>query len=515
MLEVQAGPAKLADLEITGGHLAPSWTSGTTWTGGGILAEGATVLNDVLVTGNQVAAPAGPSPGDIGDGAEGGGIAFAAGTPAGSQISDSAVSENSVVAGEGATGGTSAGGNAEGGGIAYEGTGSLIVESSTISQNSATGGAGGPAAGGGGKGGDGLGGGIFNSSSVTVQASTLTANRATGGAQGAPASPSTFGGTGRGGGIFSENSSDQIVNSTVFGNTAQGGAAAQGGSPGDAYGGGVFAEGSGVSTTLQSDTLDANGSSFVGGNIGSATPYPFDIHDTILVGGSPNNCGLASPPSSESYNLEDDAADTCGFTASHQDLLGANPQLSSAPADNGGPTQTLAPASTSPVLGAGGQCLDPTSTPPGQPLALDQRGFPRPNPCDIGSFQSQAPRNTVRPAVYGVATRGFTLICNPGSWTGDGTLAFTFAWLRNGVPIPGATTNGYLVRKTDPGQSLVCRVTASGYGSVAASSSLVSITPYPRLTLLRVRVSRGAVVVDLGCRGVDGQRCSGRMQLRL
>jgi hypothetical protein len=94
----------------------------------------------------------------------------------------------------------------------------------------------------------------------------------------------------------------------------------------------------------------------------------FTIHDTIVVGGAGQNCGIISPPSSESYNLEDDSADTCGFKLANHDLVGSNPQFPSELADDGGPTQTLAPATTSPVLGAGGQCLDPTSTPANQPL---------------------------------------------------------------------------------------------------------------------------------------------------
>ncbi len=92
VIEVQSGPAKLAGVEITGGHLAPAWTSGTTWMGGGILAEGPLILQNTLVTGNEIAAPGGPSAGDAGDNAEGGGIDYIVGSGAGSTISNSTIS---------------------------------------------------------------------------------------------------------------------------------------------------------------------------------------------------------------------------------------------------------------------------------------------------------------------------------------------------------------------------------------------------------------------------------------
>jgi len=502
------GSTTLSGLEITGGHLAPSWTSGATEEGGGILVEGSLSLQDALVTGNQAIGAAGPAEPDAGDSAEGGGIAYGGGAPAGSAISDSTVSGNQALGGAGAIAG--AGGGAYGGGIAYEGTGPLTVQSSTIAQNSATGGAGGGNAGSGTDGGLAEGGGIFNPSNLTMTASTIAGNTVTGGAEGPPGSSTTYGGAGWGGGVFSQEGTDTIVNTTVLGNTAQGGAGA---TPGSGQGGGVLAEGSDGGATLQSDTLENNQPVNLYVYVGINPPYPYAIHDTIVAGEGQDSCVIHSPAASESYNLEDDAADSCGFSSANHDLVGANPELPSSLANNGGPTQTLAPAPGSPVLGAGGQCMDPTSNPPNQPLTVDQRGEPRATPCDIGAFQAQRPLNTVRPTFTGTASRGHTLICSQGDWTGDGSLQYSFAWLRNGVPISGATTNSYVVGKHDPGQSLACRVTATYYGSVAAVSKFAVVTSYPLTMLLRARVSHGTVIVDLSCRGVNGQRCSGRMQL--
>jgi hypothetical protein len=310
--------------------------------------------------------------------------------------------------------------------------------------------------------------------------------------------------------VFSEDTTDKVVNTTVFGNAGQGGAAAPGGSPGAASGGGILDQGA-SSLTLQSDTIDANQTSLSGGNIDVdlSPPGSLTIRDTILSGGSPDNCVLAGVPASESYNLEDDSVTTCGFTAGNHDLVGANPQLQSSPADNGGATQTLAPAPGSPALGAGGQCLDPTSTPPNQPLTVDQRSLPRSNPCDIGAFEAQPPVNAIAPAMFGRLTRGQTLVCSPGAWTGDGPLTFAYGWLHNGLLIPGATANTYVVRADDAGQSLACAVTASHYGSATLASPFLVAPSTPVITLLSVAAKSSLATVNLGCRGLDGKRCRG------
>jgi hypothetical protein len=524
VIEVQAGPATLTGVEVTGGHLAPGWTTNTTWMGGGILAQAPLVLQDVLVTGNQVQAPAGPSGGDAGDNAEGGGIDYIVGSGAGSTISDSTITGNSALAGAGGTSG-SGGGNAFGGGVAYEGNGPLVIQNSTVSSNAATGGAGGGGVSTGGSGGFAEGGGIWHSSDLTVTGSTVVGNTVAGGREGPGPSPgASRGGSASGGGIADIEALAEVVNSTVFQNLAQGGAPVTGGTAGGGFGGGIYDTGSDAGAALQSDTIDANQAGSDASNLylfvgNPPNPYTFTLHDTIVAGGQPastSSCdlhGSSNPPTSESNNLEDDAGDTCGFSAANHDLVGASPDLASALADNGGPTQTLAPAPGSPVLGGGGQCLDPTSTPPDQPLTVDQRGEPRSNPCDIGAFQAQRPRNTTLPAITGTARRGHALICSPGVWTGDGTLQYAFAWLRNGSPIPGATTNSYRVGPADPGKSISCRVTATYYGSVAATSKFLTVPSYPLVMLLRARVHRDEVTVDLGCRGPSGERCSGRMQL--
>lgn len=518
VIEVDAGPATLAALEVTGGHLAPSSSpscSTEPWAGGGILALGTLTLQTVLVTGNGVIAPTASS-GATGDCVQGGGIAYSNTVTAQSVIADSIIAGNTATGGTGGSGG-GVGGAAEGGAVAYTGTGSLAVKDTTISQNTATGGPGGPGVSGGGKGGAAHGGGIFSTSAVTVSVtgSTVAANTAMGGAEGpgGPTPPPTSsGGPGEGGGIFAQGATEQVVNTTVFGNSAQGGAAATNGTLGAASGGGIYGSGPSGTLNLASVTLDGNGAQQAG-NLFVGPAYPFTVHDTIVAAGSPGNCATSASPSSESGNLEDDPGDGCGFTAANHDLVGVNPQLASSPAYNGGVTQTLAPATTSPVLGAGGQCLDPTSTPPGQPLATDQRGQPRSNPCDIGAFEAQEPRGTSRPVISGVTSRGHRLACTSGAWTGDGPFTFAYGWLRDGVAIAGTTSATYLIRAIDAGHTLACRVIATHYGWGASTSALASVIPNPVITLLSVRASGTMAAVALGCRGATGQRCSGVLKL--
>lgn len=515
------GTSKLSGLEITGGHYAPAWASGITVSGGGILVSGILEMNDVLVTGNLVVGGTDSSSnGNPGDAAQGGGIEFAPGAPAGSSIVNSAITDNSATGGNGGNSvaaGAGAGALGRGGAINYEASGPLELDNTTLSGNSAIGGNGGTKSGGtGGGGGRGWGGAISDYGGLTAKGDTFSANTASGGTSGGSGA---VGGTSSGGAIQSQEYPETIVNSTFFDNRSVGGSAVGNGTAGTGLGGGLEINGSTATLSLASDTFDSNQADqaanlyvYVGGN---NPPYPFTIHDTILAGGSPHSCQIKSPPASESNNLEDDAAGSCAFTAANHDLVGASPELQGALSSNGGPTQTLAPAPGSPVLGAGGSCPDPTSAPPNQPLTTDQRGEPRPNPCDIGAFQSQAPRNLTPPAVSGRAAPGATLICSQGTWTGDGVLSFSYGWLRDGVPIAGQSTNTYIVETADAGRTLACRVTGTYYGSVPGTSLLVPVPGYPVVTLLKVLVSKGVAVVSLGCRGTDGQRCIGMLGLSL
>src|SRR5207245_6977832 len=92
---------------------------------------------------------------------------------------------------------------------------------------------------------------------------------------------------------------------------------------------------------------------------------------------SNDNCD--APLVSRGHNLSSDA--TCGFSASG-DQTNTDPQLGPLQ-NNGGPTDTMALASTSPAVDAGGDASCP---------GTDQRGMIRPQGahCDAGAYELAA-----------------------------------------------------------------------------------------------------------------------------
>jgi uncharacterized repeat protein (TIGR01451 family) len=88
-------------------------------------------------------------------------------------------------------------------------------------------------------------------------------------------------------------------------------------------------------------------------------------------------------------------------------------------------------------------------------------------------------------APSGTASPGNALTCKSGSWAGVEP-EFAYQWLRNGVPIKGATAATYPVVTEDEGKTLQCQVEAKnkgGAGGVAvADSAAVVVSPTPRLS---------------------------------
>jgi hypothetical protein len=78
------------------------------------------------------------------------------------------------------------------------------------------------------------------------------------------------------------------------------------------------------------------------------------------------------------------------------------------------------------------------------------------------------------PTIAGVARVRHTLICQPGKWSGDEPITFSYRWLRNGHP--AGSRPRYRLRRSALGDSLRCRVTASNrFGSVQATSERVRV----------------------------------------
>ncbi len=134
------------------------------------------------------------------------------------------------------------------------------------------------------------------------------------------------------------------------------------------------------------------------------------------------------------------------------------------------------------------------------------------------------PVNSTPPAVSGVPAVGATLSCANGLWTGTPAPTFTYKWLRDGTPIPGATENAYKIQGADEGHTLSCEVTAkNSKGERSASSSGVAVpapppppppppTPLARLLGFKLLVSGKTLPVRLEC--VDAT-CQGTIELTL
>jgi fibronectin-binding autotransporter adhesin len=334
----------------------------------------------------------------------GGGVLDSGGTLT---LADDVVTDNSATAGGGgieADGsvtllGTTVAANstgAAGGGIEAEDPGAsggaLAITDSTISTNTATTNGGGIALQG-------------ETTSGTLAASinqSLIADNAAGQ---------------RGGGLIDSSGADPATLSLSDSTVAQNSAVTEGG--------GVYLGNGHTADTLTNDTIDANkttGSSSTGGDVGvhSGGTKPSFINTIVAAGAVPSGgkgADCDGAVTSLGTNLDDLAADGCGFTAPG-DIVGKDPDLGGL-LDNGGPTSTIALLAGSPAVNAGNNMACP---------ATDQRGVVRPQGgvCDIGAYE-YAP-----PVVQSVGTADVTAttvtlgaeVSNPD--VEDGTVTFEY-----------------------------------------------------------------------------------------
>lgn len=132
------------------------------------------------------------------------------------------------------------------------------------------------------------------------------------------------------------------------------------------------------------------------GNLGVATK----LKDTLVAGNLGDNFATDGTPVVQSLGHNLDSDGTSGFVnGTNGDIVGtaASPvdALIGPLQDNGGPTETHALLVGSPALDAA-DCTDAA----GNPLKVDQRGFPRQvgTACDIGAFENQPPNLICPPA---------------------------------------------------------------------------------------------------------------------
>jgi hypothetical protein len=226
------------------------------------------------------------------------------------------------------------------------------------------------------------GGAIFNyEGSLNVTTSTFLADSAIEGAAianvegSATISDSTManslasGGPAAGGAIFNAGGAVMhLSDSTIADNSAQDG--------------GAIAN-AGALLTVKSSTIAGNSASDSGGGIDNFLDGTADVATTIIAD-STSGADCSGPITDDGDNMDDD--DSCGFTSADNSHADVNPALGEL-RNNGGPTETMAPLSGSPVIEAvadASACLGP-----------DQRGESRPTPCDIGAYETNDLNQTI------------------------------------------------------------------------------------------------------------------------
>lgn len=88
------------------------------------------------------------------------------------------------------------------------------------------------------------------------------------------------------------------------------------------------------------------------------------------------------------------------------------------------------------------------------------------------SAGNRKPKATNLPTVAGTNTQGQVQTGTNATFTGDGTITVTRAWLRNGVPISGQTAAIYTLAAADSGKTIKFRnIAKSRFGETIVDSA--------------------------------------------
>lgn len=82
-----------------------------------------------------------------------------------------------------------------------------------------------------------------------------------------------------------------------------------------------------------------------------------------------------------------------------------------------------------------------------------------------------SPYVTVVPAITGTAEVGEVLTLGTGTWAGDATITYAYAWYANNILIDGATANTFTLTSTQLGKRVTGRITATNDSGSATSTT--------------------------------------------
>ncbi len=368
---VQSAPLAIAGSKVTGNRvMATSTNAGMEAVGGGAYGTAS-----IKVTGSSIASNVAK--------ASGTGPVVVAGT---GLFGASVTVAKSTIAGN-AGSATSSAGIAEALAAVYSG-GAFKVSKSTLNGNTFGADA---------TGGDAIGYGAVFGGTLNMNASTISRNKASAKTRTSGQSAIALGG----GGFFVGGSGK---NSTIALNRVTGTSPAVGGTT-MALAGGMYVPASMALTdvTVAGNTVAGSGATLTrqgGGLYGSSGTT---LKGTIVgTNSAPQGPDCFGGPHSNGHNLIGKTAG-CTFTKVGSDKVNKNPKLRILK-NNGGPTQTMAIAGTSPARNTG-VC----------PPHVDQRGVHRPQgpKCDIGAFELKASEASTATALFRAPTHRSTLSVGP------------------------------------------------------------------------------------------------------
>ena len=108
-------------------------------------------------------------------------------------------------------------------------------------------------------------------------------------------------------------------------------------------------------------------------------------------------------------------------------------------------------------------------------------------------LKGDAPVPTIQPQLTGVPKVGRTLSVSSGAWGGGGNPAITYTWLRDGVPIPGATSAQYALTPTDATREVAAQVSAGLLGFELGSFATSPVHVAKMRSTVSARLVRKAV----------------------